>query len=469
MKVTSFSNFSVTVYGDLKPYNQTTSLGRCRIFYKGLNRNGSYISDEFANKLLTSLPYTPVKGIYDEIEEDFGSHGYANSLGRIYGVVPENPNITWEVHTDEDGVSRHYACCDVLIYSALYKEASEILNKSESMELYPPSIKGQWTMIEGKRAFEFTDGCFFGLQVLGDEIQPCFEGASFFTLDEKICQAFEKLQQLEESFTKVGDQGDRDMDFIFKLSDSQKQDKLFMLLNPMPTEENAEWEINYAVCDIYDDYALVYKYESGEYFRVYYTKTEDNVEINEQVKAYIVDISENEKAALDSLKQLNGGSFENVDSSFNKIEELEQRISSCEEEKATLETNVTEYQTQIEELNQNVQTAQEALTAKETEYAQLEVNYQAVQTSLSELEQYKVEIEKAQKQALINKYSEQLNKEVLDKYSADMDITVKALEKELAFELVNSNPSIFSEKEPNYVPKETPASGIEAILNKYKK
>jgi hypothetical protein len=61
----SLLNFSVQVYGDLEPRNETTSTARCRIFYTGANRNGSFISDEFAEKLLKTLPYTPIKGIYD--------------------------------------------------------------------------------------------------------------------------------------------------------------------------------------------------------------------------------------------------------------------------------------------------------------------------------------------------------------------------------------------------------------------
>ena len=43
--------FPVTVYGNFEQYNKTISKARCRIFYKGANRNGTYITDEFAEKL----------------------------------------------------------------------------------------------------------------------------------------------------------------------------------------------------------------------------------------------------------------------------------------------------------------------------------------------------------------------------------------------------------------------------------
>ena len=91
-------DFPVVLFGKLEPINETISKGRCRIFYKGPNRNGSYITDRFAEKLLKSLPYTPIKGIYDQYASDYEDHGEKNSDGRIYGIVPENPNVTWEEH-----------------------------------------------------------------------------------------------------------------------------------------------------------------------------------------------------------------------------------------------------------------------------------------------------------------------------------------------------------------------------------
>ena len=139
--------FSVNVYGNLEKYNQTLSKARLRTFYKYFNRNGSYISDEFAQKLIDSAPYTPIKGIYDNFNDDYSDHGSRREQGRIYGIVPENPNFAWEKHKDEDGIEREYACFDVLLFTALYDEASEIIGKSQSMELYEPSIKGEFQYI----------------------------------------------------------------------------------------------------------------------------------------------------------------------------------------------------------------------------------------------------------------------------------------------------------------------------------
>ena len=156
-------NIQVTIYGNLEKYNEVISKGRCRIFYKYGNRNGTYITDEFADILLSSIPYAPVKGIYDNFDEDYTDHGAKRSLGRIYGIVPENPNLSWEDHEDEDGVVRTYACVDVLIFTGLYTEANAIVGKSQSMEIYPPSIKGAWKIINGKKYYVFEEGHFLGL------------------------------------------------------------------------------------------------------------------------------------------------------------------------------------------------------------------------------------------------------------------------------------------------------------------
>ena len=80
--------FDVKLYGNLEKYDDSKSKCRVRIFYKGLNRNRTYISDDFANQLIASLPYAPVKGIFDIDDVDFKSHGEKNSEGRIRMFIP---------------------------------------------------------------------------------------------------------------------------------------------------------------------------------------------------------------------------------------------------------------------------------------------------------------------------------------------------------------------------------------------
>jgi hypothetical protein len=85
------------------------------------------------------------------------------------------------------------------------------------------------------------------------------------------------------------------------------------------------------------------------------------------------------------------------------------------------------------------------------------------------LVEYKLQSETAQKIAVIDSYSEMLDDAIISEYKENVgNYTVQSIEKELAFELVKSNPTVFS-KNPQYVPKDEPTDGLAEILSKYKK
>lgn len=457
------SEFPITVYGAAQPYNDVLTKQRCRIFYKGLNRNGGYITDDFAERLISTIPYTPVKGIYNEEEGDFEDHGKERNQGRIYGIVPENPNGGFEWHLDEDGVNREYYCADVLLFTAIYgEEATSIVGKSQSMELYLPSIKGDWQKINGKSVFIYTDACFLGLQVLGDSVEPCFEGAAFFELKDKLEALLDKMNEYELHLEEDVKGGHSEMpELNFKLSDSEKHNALWSLLNPNFTEEGG-WIIEYDVCDVYDDYALIYNYENGCFERAYYTKNEDAVEITERVTAYIVDVTESEMNTLQTIQKLNGGSFEKAEEIYTKVEDLEAANAALETEKSEFEQKIVENDETIATL----QSEKEELSAKVEEYS-------ALSEEVESLREFKANIETNEKVAIIEKYSEKISEEVLGKYTEALaDYTADSLEKELAFEMVKGNPDIFSknnEPKPQFVPKDENITGIVDILSKYKK
>ncbi len=473
--------FPVTVYGNLEKYNETISKGRCRIFYKYGNRNGTYITDEFAEKLLATIPYAPVKGIYENDEGDYTDHGTARSQGRIYGIVPENPNLTWEDHEDEDGIVRTYACVDVLIFTGLYTEANAIVGKSQSMEIYPPSITGAWKIINGKKYYVFETGHFLGLQVLGDATEPCFEGAAFFALYQDLKKIVDQI----EKYNLNGHNGGNIKMLNYKLSDNAKFNALWSLLNVNYSEAN-NWLIEYDICEIYDEYAVVRNYSEGCFERVYYTKNDetDSVELGERVRCYIMDVSEAEKNALDALHAMNEGTYEKVDENFQaakdavevantnlnaKIEEFDALNSTVE----TLTTEKSNFETKIGELEESISTLTTERNDAQTQLDAANVTINSLTEENASLTSFKAEIEKQQKQAVISKYSELLDEEVINTYSENIDnYTAKDLDKELAYELVSANQSVFSNngQSTGFIPKEEPAaSGLEEILSKYKK
>ena len=452
--------FPVTVYGNLTKYSDTISRARCRIFYKYANRNGTYITDEFAEKLLSSISYTPVKGIYDNFNDDYTDHGEKRNEGRVYGIVPENPNFAWEKHLDEDGVEREYACVDVLIFTALYEEAKEIITKGQSMEIYEPSIKGEWKIINGRRMFVYTEGCFLGLQVLGDEVEPCFEGAAFFSLYTSLQQMIKEIKEFSLKLPELNTGGQSKMPGInFKLSDGEKHDALWTLLNTEYNEEGG-WVVNYAICDVYDDYALAYNYSEASYERVYYTKNDEtnSVTINETKKVFVIDVTEEELNALNTVRMLNGGNYENANVTFEKVADLEEANSNFEQKIEELNNNISTLETEKEQFTNQLNEANEQITSLTEE--------------VSALNSYKTEIETNEKQAVINSYANLLKEDVLAEYQAKIaEYSVIDLDKELAYELKKTNVSVFtSDPGAQRIPKDDQGlTGIEAILSKYKK
>lgn len=445
--------FPVSVYGKLEKYNDVLSKGRCRIFYKYGNRNGTYITDEFSEKLLSTIAYAPVKGIYEY--DDFTDHGARRSEGRIYGIVPENPHLQWEEHEDEDGVVRTYACVDILIFTALYKEASNIIGKAQSMELYEPSLQYHREIIHGQQYIVFDEGCFLGLQVLGKDVEPCFEGAAFFQLQENIEEVVKKIQEIEMTYSKGGQKEMPQMNF--KLSDSQKFDALWSLLNPNYTEEG-NWTIDYTICDVYDEYALAYSYENAQYERVYYTKNDetDSVVLGEKVRVYVVDVTEKEKTTLDTLRDLNGGTYELVNENLEHAQENAEKISG-------FELKVTELENNIATLN----------TEKSAIQSNYELEHQKVESLTAEnegLKQYKLSIEAEQKNAVFAEYKDKLSEEILDTYREKAaEYSVADLDKELAYELKKTNFSFYEKKDNGYLRKDVQKNGIDEILARYVK
>ncbi len=460
--------FPVTVYGSITNVSDTVSKARCRIFYKYENRNSTYITDEFAEELLSTISYVPVKGIYEE--DDYTDHGVTRSQGKIYGIVPENPNFAWEKHEDEDGVEREYACVDVYLFTAIYPEASQILGKAQSMELYAPSLKYHETVIKGRKYVVFDHGCFLGLQVLGEGVEPCFEGAAFYSLQHSIEESINKIREISANYELNG--GQPEMEIIYRLSDRDKFDALWMLLNPNCDEEH-NWECNYGIVDVYDDYALVRNYQNGNFERVYYTKDDEaeTVTINSREVVYFVDITETEKQTLDTLRRLNGGTYEavnplleNAESTFTEVEtlnskitEMENTISTLNQEEENLRTEAQTYAAEKAQMDATV----DSLNAQVT----------SLQTEVDSLNEYKLNIETQQKSAVITEYVGKLSEDILDTYREKLaDYTTESLDMALAYELKKSNPSAFGAPVEHFVPKvQKSESGVERILSKYKK
>lgn len=290
----------------------------------------------------------------------------------------------------------------------------------------------------------------------------------------------------------------------FKLSDNAKFNAIWSLLNVNYNEAN-DWVVEYGIVDIYDEYAVVKNYFEGIFERVYYAKNDetDSVELGERVRCYFLDVTESEKKALEALHGLNDNTYEKVDETYSSaLAEVEAKIGELNTANETIETlngeianlntivetktaeydtltetynaEKSENDTKIGELNESIATLS---TERDDALNQLTAAQESVNSLTNEvatLNSFKAEIEKKEKEAVVAKYAKLLSTEVLDAYSAKLDeySDTKTLDKDLAYELVSTNGSVFTVTpvQPAYVPKDEGAgNGLEGLLAKYKK
>lgn len=490
-------SLDVTLYGALEQVDDSKSKCRVRIFYKGLNRNRTYISDDFANQLIASLPYAPVKGIFNSDDVDFEGHGDKNRDGQIYGLVMAEPNFAWEEHTDNDGVTRTYACADVLLYTSLYNEAKTIPGCSQSMEINPYTYSGEWrTGEDGRPFFYFMKGSLFGLQVLGAQVEPCFEGSSFYNLAtyEKIKQDFAPFMDYIKQFSKKKEEKKME-NVLFRLSDNEKAHKIFSALNPN-FNEAGNWVIDYFLLEVYDDYAVAENKEG--YQRIYYTKNDDDtITLGEFIACKITDVTETEMSALEAMKAAHGSyeAYVNATNEVNsKVEtltsenetlnsELTAAKTAAEEAETANAEKITGFETQIAEFETKISEFETAATEAETKYAELEAEKIRVENEKNdlisekeELVSFKTAVETEKKEEILFKYTEYLTDEMVENFRASMqDYSIEDFKKEVCTAAVENDATVFSRNDSNdrffkggQIDETKGVSGVERILNKYK-
>ena len=276
----------------------------------------------------------------------------------------------------------------------------------------------------------------------------------------------------------------------YKLSDNAKFNAIWSLLNVNFCEET-NWLVEYDICEIYDEYAVVKNYSEGIFERVYYSKNDetDSVELGERVRCYIMDVSENEKKALDALHGLNNNTYEKVDETYsNALAEVEAKTGELNTANEALEaknvafdaltetynTEKSANETKIGELNESIATLTTERDDAVSKLADSVITVNSLNEEIATLNSFKADIEKKEKEAVIAKYTKVLAADVIESYTAKINeyTCAKELDKDMAYELVSTNQSVFTNNgnpQPAYVPRDTSVTGLGAILDKYKK
>lgn len=206
---------------DIHPYNPLISECQIKVMYVGKNRNGSYIDKNTAIQMANSLPGCPIVGYFKEDTQDFADHGQVMTIegGEIkfscktkpYGFVSPDARVWFQkfVDTDEFGqdIEREYMMTTGYLWTGQFEEAKSVIQegKGQSMELDPDTLDGHWAN-DVKTEMDFfiiNDALFSKLCILGDDVEPCFEGASVsakYSADDSFARSlYSMMKELQEA------------------------------------------------------------------------------------------------------------------------------------------------------------------------------------------------------------------------------------------------------------------------------
>lgn len=188
------------------------------------NRNGTVITKKVATEMGRKLPGSPVVGYFNQATNDFEGHNKEISLrgGRNievldttkpYGFVPTDAKV-WFQKFDDEGVEHEYLVTECYIWTSAYPESQRLFEhgNNQSMELNKETQKGFWAKDNnsGSRFFIYNEALIEKLCILGESVEPCFEGAQFKTefslenVEELRTTMFSMLTELQKTLNKGG-------------------------------------------------------------------------------------------------------------------------------------------------------------------------------------------------------------------------------------------------------------------------
>ena len=211
---------------NLQPLEINPLMSSCeiKVLYIGENRNKSFISKEVAEDMAKSLRGAPIVGYYKEEKEDFADHGHRMILDdegikfecmtKPYGFVAPDAKVWFQKFEDTDDFGnttvREYMMTTGYLWTGQFEECKDALSEGrpQSMELDENSLDGHWAQNNktGMDFFIINDAIFSKLCILGDDVEPCFEGANVttpevsksFTLDDTFKNTlFTMMQELK--------------------------------------------------------------------------------------------------------------------------------------------------------------------------------------------------------------------------------------------------------------------------------
>ena len=186
---------------NLQPLEINPLMSSCeiKVLYLGENRNHSYITKEVATEMAKTLRGAPIVGYYREDKEDFRDHGEKvifddegvkfECQTKPYGFVAPDAKVWFQKFddTDEFGnvLTREYLMTTGYLWTGQFEECKVVVEEGrpQSMELDEETLDGHWSTDQksGMDFFIINDAIFSKLCILGEDVEPCFEGSSITT------------------------------------------------------------------------------------------------------------------------------------------------------------------------------------------------------------------------------------------------------------------------------------------------
>ena len=320
-------NLPIEFSKNLEKVSSNLSKCRARICYGDRNRNYTCFEDVLP-QMEKSLIYTPIKAIWSDEKRDFEGHGWNSTQGRIYGIVPADQTITYEENSDEDGTIKKYMACDVYLYTGLYTEAGYIAGKGLSLELNPNTAKGKWIEDEnGDSYFKFSQAEFQALQVLGNDIEPCFGGAAFYEFLMTQKKEDNDKMEIKKIAENLYELVDGEVKTLLYTVTKEEADKLGVATVSSVYEQMDELQAKYSTLET----------EKTEIAEKYSTLETEKVEIETKFSAL-----EAEKIILDEKYSVLETEKVEIENKYSTLEvekvEIENKYSVLEAERLEKET-----------------------------------------------------------------------------------------------------------------------------------
>ena len=183
---------------NLQPLDINPLMSKCeiKVLYIGENRNHSFITKDVATEISKTLRGAPIVGYYKEENQDFRDHGdqiiidekgiQFKCLTKPYGFVSPDAEVWFQKFEDTDDfgnkIVREYLMTTGFLWTGQFEEAKLAIEQGRphSMELDKDTLDGYWSENVNTKMelFIVNDAIFSKLCILGDDVEPCFEGSS---------------------------------------------------------------------------------------------------------------------------------------------------------------------------------------------------------------------------------------------------------------------------------------------------